>query len=146
MDLSIHSAAESDLEAIKNLLEENELPTKDLDQDNINLFVGFVDNNIRGVIGFEKYKNVGLLRSLAIKDLYKNQKIGTHLVHYLFDWCLSEQIDTLYLLTTTAEIYFTKFGFVKIDRFQVPYVIRETREFKDICPLSAVVMYKKMNL
>lgn len=145
MNLSIQPAEKPDLDMIKKLLDDNKLPTTDIYQDNVHFFVGCTDNGMIGVIGFEKYKNVGLLRSLAVKDPYKDQQIGTQLIKFLFNWCVSEQIDTLFLLTTSAEKYFTRFGFVDIDRHEVPDAIKQTREFKDICPVSAVVMYKKLN-
>ena len=145
MNLIIQSATENDIDTIKKLLDDNNLPTTDIHQDNIQLFTGLIDNKIVGVIGLEKYKNVGLLRSLAVNDLYKNQRVGTRLTRQIFDLCASDNIDKLYLLTTTAEKYFDKFGFVKIDRIEAPDAIKQTREFKDICPISAVVMYKKLN-
>jgi amino-acid N-acetyltransferase len=93
----------------------------------------------------EKYNNVGLLRSLAVTDLFKNRQVGTRLIRHIFDLCASEHIDKIYLLTTTAEKYFIKFGFLKIDRSEAPDILKQTREFKDICPVSAVLMYKNLN-
>ena len=60
----------------------------------------------------------------------------------MFDFCSSEKIEQLYLLTTTAEKYFYKFGFQAIDRVDVPKEILQTKEFKDICPLYAITMYR----
>ena len=85
------------------------------------------------------------MRSLAVKDTFKNQKIGERLVKHLLNFSSAEKIEELYLLTTTAEKYFEKFGFQKADRFKIHETIKQTREFKDICPVSAVVMYKKIN-
>jgi amino-acid N-acetyltransferase len=145
MDLIIQQATEKDLDAIKKLLDDNNLPTTDIHQDNIQLFIGLIDDKIMSVIGLEKYKNVGLLRSLAVTDLFKNQQVGSRLIRHIVDLCASEHIDKIYLLTTTADKYFVKFGFTKIERMEAPDILKQTREFKDICPVSAVLMYKSLN-
>ena len=145
MYLIIQQATEKDLDAIKKLLDDNNLPTTDIHQDNIQLFIGLIDDKIMSVIGLEKYKNVGLLRSLAVTDLFKNQQVGSRLIRHIVDLCASEHIDKIYLLTTTADKYFVKFGFTKIERMEAPDILKQTREFKDICPVSAVLMYKSLN-
>jgi amino-acid N-acetyltransferase len=105
---------------------------------------GMTYNQIIGSIGIEKYNQIGLSRSLAVDSKFINQKVGERLIQYLLDFCINEKITGLYLLTTTAEKYFDKFGFHKIERNNVPEKIVQTREFNDICPLSAVVMKKKL--
>jgi amino-acid N-acetyltransferase len=145
MNLIIKQATEREFDAIKKLLDDNNLPTTDIHQDNIQFFIGLIDDKIMSVIGLEKVKNIGLLRSLAVTDLFKNQQVGSRLIRQIFDLCASEHIDKLYLLTTTAEKYFVKFGFTKIERMEAPDILKQTREFKDICPVSAVLMYKKLN-
>lgn len=145
MNLIIKQATEREFDAIKKLLDDNNLPTTDIYQDNIQLFIGLIDDKIMSVIGLEKYKNVGLLRSLAVTDLFKNQQVGSRLIRHIVDLCASEHIDKIYLLTTTADKYFVKFGFTKIERMEAPDILKQTREFKDICPVSAVLMYKSLN-
>ena len=145
MNLIIKQATDREFDIIKKLLDDNNLPTTDIYQDNIQFFIGLINDKIMSVIGLEKYKDSGLLRSLAVNDLFKNQQVGTRLIQHLFNLCVSEHIDKIYLLTTTAENYFVKFGFLKIDRIEAPDILKQTREFKDICPLSAVLMYKNLN-
>jgi amino-acid N-acetyltransferase len=144
MNLKIRTATNSDLKEIIALLSANHLPTIDINENSVVLFVGLVNNELIGTIGIEKYDHIGLLRSLAVKDEFKSHKVGETLMKNLFDFCKVEQITNLYLLTTTADSYFDKFGFHKIDRNIVPEVIMQTREFKDICPLSAIVMQKAL--
>lgn len=144
MTLNIRPATNTDLEDILNLLSANQLPTIDMNENSVQLFVALFNNELIGTIGIEKFNQLALLRSLAVKDKFKNQKVGEQLVNYLFDFSKVEHISELYLLTTTAEKYFYKFGFHKIDRLKVPEIIMQTREFKDICPLSAVVMQRKL--
>lgn len=49
-----------------------------------------------------------------------------------------------YLLTTTAERYFPKFGFERIERHDVPASVQASTEFRSACPASAVVMRKPL--
>ena len=50
----------------------------------------------------------------------------------------------LHLLTTTAERFFTRHGFVVADRASAPPAIRQTREFADLCPASAAYLTKDL--
>ncbi len=143
-DVKIQPAKQADLNKIIRLLSKEQLPVIDMGDEAVHLFVAMIRDEIISVIGLEKYKNKGLLRSLAVEEAYKNQKTGEAMIKYLFEYCDKEKITALYLLTTTAENYFTRFGFQQTDRFKVPAVIRQTREFKDLCPASAVVMVRLM--
>ena len=82
------------------------------------------------------------------KEYYKIpvifQAIDRQFCYFLYrqNYCHEESIDDLYLLTTTAEKYFLKFGFNKIEKISAPELIKQTEEFKSICPESAVFMHK----
>jgi N-acetylglutamate synthase-like GNAT family acetyltransferase len=49
-------------------------------------------------------------------------------------------VRDVYLLTTTAEQFFVRFGFTTVDRIEVPLSVRESVEFRSACPASATVM------
>jgi N-acetylglutamate synthase-like GNAT family acetyltransferase len=53
-------------------------------------------------------------------------------------------IRELYLLTTTAETFFAKRGFLRAPRDSAPPAIRATREFSGICPASSAFMSKRL--
>lgn len=144
MNISIDPAKPESVDEIKSLLAANNLPTEDITDGTVRLFEVRQDNELVATIGVEKYNSTGLLRSLAVKDELKGQGIGEQLVNHLLDYCTSAQVTELYLLTTTAEKYFEKFGFQQISRDMVSEEIRQTREFQDICPCSAVVMHKPL--
>ena len=46
------------------------------------------------------------------------------------------------LLTTTAEGWFPRLGFVRVDRARVPAAVQLSVEFTAACPASAVVMWR----
>jgi len=140
MECFIRKAKENEYRAIIHLLASNNLPTSDIYQKNISLFVGLQDNEIIATIGIEIYEKVALLRSLCVKEGFKNQHFGKKMLTHLLTVCAKEKIEMLYLLTTTAERYFLRHGFEKIARENTPFIIQQTHEFKDICPSSAVVM------
>ena len=144
MSISIKPAKPESIEGIKSLLAANNLPTSDITDETVRLFVVRQNNELVAAVGVEVYSRTGLLRSLAVKDSLKGNGIGEMLVNHLFDYCASEQVSELYLLTTTAEKYFERFGFQQISRDTVSEEIRQTREFQDICPCTAVVMHKTL--
>ena len=45
-----------------------------------------------------------------------------------------------YLLTTTADNWFPRFGFAQVDRASVPAAIGETWELKTVCSETATAM------
>ena len=52
-------------------------------------------------------------------------------------------VKALYLLTTTAEHYFPTFGFTVVSRDSVPDDVKETPEYRGMCPSSATVMVRQ---
>jgi N-acetylglutamate synthase-like GNAT family acetyltransferase len=49
-------------------------------------------------------------------------------------------VASLYLLTTTAEPLFARWGFRRIERDAAPAAVRATKQFASLCPSSAVMM------
>jgi SAM-dependent methyltransferase len=66
--------------------------------------------------------------------------VGESLVLNRLAWSLSEGLQDLYLLTTTAADYFRRFGFEVIERAEVPAAVQQSCEFASICPSTATVM------
>jgi amino-acid N-acetyltransferase len=50
----------------------------------------------------------------------------------------------VFLLTTTAEKFFPRFGFEQIAREDVPPSVQASVEFTSACPTSAIVMRKRL--
>ena len=53
-------------------------------------------------------------------------------------------IRDVFLLTTTAEQYFPRFGFACVGRESVPKAVQVSAEFQGACPTTATVMRKSM--
>jgi amino-acid N-acetyltransferase len=127
---------------IIELLAAEKLPVSDLPEKLENFIVAIQDGVVVGVGGIEVYGKYGLLRSLAIHPKHRSAGIASTLLERLDSMSKEKGLTALYLLTETAQAYFERKGYIKITRDEVPYEIRQSSEFRDICPVSAIVMKK----
>ena len=128
---------------VKHLLAECALPCEDITTAQLQHFVVVrQQTNLVGVIGLELLGSFALLRSLAVQIDFRGQKIASQLTKQAEVYARSQNVKSLYLLTTTAEGFFTKQGYRTMDRNAVPAVVRETTEFRSICPSTAKCMVK----
>jgi N-acetylglutamate synthase-like GNAT family acetyltransferase len=139
-EIEIAAATAADVEAIKALLTQNDLPVAGVD-DHWKTFVIARDGaRLIGCGGSEAYSFAALIRSIAVHPEYRRHGIGRRLVRQLLDRLSARGIREFYLLTTTAEAYFRKRGFKTIDRDEVHPQLLASREFQDGCPESATCM------
>ena len=142
--MKIRRAKSSDLSAVERLLTASDLPTDGV-RDNFSGFVVADDNGaIAGAIGLEKYGSVALLRSAVVAPDHRGTGVGRKLVEQLLERAEEAGVDELYLLTTTAEKYFPRFGFTRITRATVPDAVKASAEFRGACPDTAVVMSRPL--
>ena len=140
-------ASAEDEEKIKHILAAGDLPYQDISSSLLQHFLIVKDDNasiIAGVVGLEQIDDVGLLRSLAVAKAYRRKGLATQLVNKIEEYARSKKVATLYLLTLTAEFFFTKQGYQKADRESAPPVLQKTTEFKSLCPETAVCMKKHL--
>ena len=142
--VGVMKATSEDYEGVVGLLSSQKLPVEDIDKKLSHFFVKKEGSTIAGVIGLEIYGRYGLLRSLATDPAHINKGIASALVHELINYANQEGLEEVYLLTETAEKYFEKKGFVKISREEVVEPVKQSTEFKHVCPASAVVMKKEI--
>ena len=142
--MRFRNAKSADLAAVENLLATNDLPLDGV-RENFASFVVAEDRGaIRGAIGLEKYGSVALLRSAVVSQDDRGSGIGSRLVEQLLNRAAEEGIEDLYLLTTTAEEYFPRFGFTRTTRMAVPDAVKASAEFQGACPDTAVVMTRRV--
>jgi amino-acid N-acetyltransferase len=125
------------------LLVENELPVSDLDESKM-LFVLKKENSIIGTGGLEIFDECALLRSVSLKREERGKNLGRYITRQLESFAKNRSVNCIYLLTTTAKDFFTKEGYIEVDRNNVPGQIQNTSEFSSVCPTTAVVMKKIM--
>jgi N-acetylglutamate synthase-like GNAT family acetyltransferase len=96
------------------------------------------------VIGLEVINMMGLVGSLAVAPSFRGKGIAKELYSRILAYAHLKGIMKLYLLTLTAEGFFSKLGFNKVDRNNVPAAIQSTEEFRSLCPATAVCMVKNI--
>lgn len=126
---------------IRRLLNDAGLPTADL-SDRITFLGMWREERLVGVIGLEAFGDVGLLRSLAVDASLRGTGLGGWLVDQLEESAAGEGIQTLYLLTTTAEAFFARRGYLRVPRESAPPALQATSEFSTLCPSSSACMCK----
>lgn len=140
-DITFGRAAAADLTAVRALLDRGGLPTADLQPAHLEqFFVARAGDRLAGVVGIEGLGTLGLLRSLAVAPELRGRQLGHRLWAHARAEARRRGIQQLYLLTTTAEPLFAKWGFVRVAREVVPDAVRTTAEYAALCPSSAVVM------
>lgn len=133
------------LTEIKQLLSACELPTSDISPSKTLLFFGcHSDGKLVGVIGLEVYGQIALLRSLAVAPELRKHGLGKSLVTFAEAHAASFGVESLYLLTTTAEAFFTKLGYSPASREEAPSPIKATSQFSGLCPASSIFMHKHL--
>ena len=139
-EIRIAGATEGDLDAIKQLLTDNQLPTAGVDEHWKTFIVARDGDAVVGCGGAEAHEFAALLRSIAVHPEYRSLGIGRKIVRQLLDRLASRGIREFYLLTTTAQEYFRKRGFKVIDHDEVHPQLLGSEEFRGACPDSAVCM------
>ncbi|MCU0649104.1 MAG: arsenic resistance N-acetyltransferase ArsN2 [Gemmatimonadaceae bacterium] len=147
---ALRTATPADRAAIEALLAAAELPTvgiATLLADHAADFVVATDpadpEQLVAVAGLERCgARVALLRSVAVHPSWRSHGLARDAVRALLAHADDAGLDALYLLTTTAQEYFPRFGFTRVARTAVPDAIAATAEFTDACPASAIVMVR----
>ena len=130
---------------IKQLLSTCELLVSDIVPSKSLLFFGCrSDSELVGIVGLELSGPVALLRSLAVLPQYRNYCLGKALVAHAESYAASLCVQQLFLLTTTAEAYFSKLGYSAASREDAPLPIKATAQFSDLCPASSTFMSKRL--
>jgi amino-acid N-acetyltransferase len=133
------------LAAAKALLDAAQLPTSDLtDAHCEHFFYAGPASAPTGLVGLELFGDVALLRSLVVSPEARSSGVGSALVQCAETHAHSRGVRVLYLLTTTAEGYFSRRGYSRAEREQAPHPIRSSREFSGLCPSSSAFMSKQL--
>ena len=127
--------------AVLALLGENDLPIADLDESKV-LFTCLSNEEVIGTGGLEFFRDCALLRSVSVRKDLQKRGLGKFIVDELEKIAKGKGINRLYLLTTTAEDFFTKLGYKTVDREELPIEIKNTTEFTSVCPSTARVLRK----
>ncbi len=142
--ITLRPAKQADLAALERLLEQLSLPTAGLAEWWPRFTVAEAGGQVIGLAGVEQYADGVLLRSVAVAPSNRSSGLGRALVDSVLAEAVRQGYRDAYLLTTTAERYFPRLGFAPIGREEVPASVRQSIEFREACPASAVVMHRAL--
>lgn len=141
----LQQADDSALSYVETLLENNDLPSTDVQSKPGCFYVGYDGDDRIGIGGVEVHGRDGLLRSLVIEQETRGDGFGSAMCEALETRARDGGAEMLYLLTTTAPEFFADRGYGEIERADAPAAIRQTTEFDDLCPASAICMKKSLS-
>jgi amino-acid N-acetyltransferase len=144
MPIQIERARPEEMDIVLGLLAEHHLPLDGLREHLATTLVARQDGRIVGSAALEVYADGALLRSVAVAPALQRRRLGRELTDAAIRLAQEHGTPAIYLLTTTAEQYFPKFGFERITRADVPLDVQTSIEFTSACPSSAVVMRKRL--
>lgn len=133
-------ASPADLDAVRDLLARLHLPAADVGGPAQAFLLARAAGELVGCVGLERHGDDALLRSLAVIPRMQGSGLGKALYAHALADARRSGTRALYLLTTTAAPFFARAGFAPIDRAQVPPAVRESPEFRSLCPASAICM------
>jgi amino-acid N-acetyltransferase len=142
--MKIDVATENDLAEVRRLLERQHLPIDGLDEHVGTMLIARDGAQIVGTAALEVYADGALLRSVAVESGHRARGLGQHLTESALQLAQAYGMRDVFLLTTTAEGFFTRFGFETITRAAVPESVQASIEFRSACPASATVMHKRL--
>ena len=138
----IEPATSHDLPDVRALLESQHLPLDGVDELVPTMIVARDNGKVVGVAALELYADGALLRSVVVDPVVQGQRVGHRLTEAALQMARDGGARAVFLLTTTAERFFPKFGFEGIARADVPASVQASVEFQSACPASAAVMRK----
>lgn len=142
--VEVERARPDDGPSILRLLAESGLPLDGLLDHLDTAFVARAEGRLVGCAALEVYPGGALLRSVAVDRSARGRGIGRALTDAAVALAQSLDLPDIYLLTTTAEHYFPRLGFVTIPRDQVPASVQQSVEFWSACPASAIAMKHRL--
>jgi arsenate reductase len=144
-DVTLAPAARRDMDAVRRLLAQAELPIAGLeDQFPAAYVLARRGGEIVGVAGLETYGTFGLLRSVTVLPGLRRNGTGRALIADRLAAARARGLHGVYLLTTTAADYFQQRGFSPALREKVPADLAASPEFSGACPTSATCMVLRL--
>lgn len=144
MPTIVERANREDIASVLSLLQRHGLPVDGADAMGDAIVVARRDGRIVGAAGLELYADGALLRSVVVDAKAQGQGLGQRLTEAALALAAARDEPAVFLLTTTAEHFFPRFGFERIEREDVPESVRQSVEFRSACPASAIVMRKQL--
>jgi protein-tyrosine-phosphatase/N-acetylglutamate synthase-like GNAT family acetyltransferase len=139
--VSLGTPVGGELAIIEALARENGLPTEVVREHFPDAYVvARRDGAVVGVAALEAHDASGLLRTVAVSSAERGRGTGLALTADRLAMAWANGLESVYLLTTTAEPLFRRFGFMDAERASAPATLTASPEFAALCPASATCM------
>ncbi|MFI5335766.1 MAG: arsenic resistance N-acetyltransferase ArsN2 [Opitutales bacterium] len=138
--VTIESAAPADEPAIGALLQAARLPSGDFAPHLGHFLVARQEGTLVGAVGAEVCGEDALLRSLVVTPAGRGNGLGQRLLGAMDRAAPAWGVKRWWLLTTTAEVFFSARGFQPAGRDSAPPGIRATGQFTGGCCASAACL------
>jgi amino-acid N-acetyltransferase len=139
--VSVESPTPDDLAATESLAGASELPVEVVRHQFPDAYaVARRGGVLVGVAALERYDNIGLLRTVAVASSERGRGTGIALAANRLVAAREAGLSAVFLLTTTAALFFSRFGFIEAERSAVPAALQHSLELADLCPCSATCM------
>ena len=143
--MKIIPVEETDLSEVRLLIDESQLNPDGLEQHFSHFLKLILDDDMVAVAGLEVYGQIGLLRSVAVIDEYRNSGLGRGLTKAIINKARAMGIVDLYVCTETAAEFFTRFGFRKTDLADIaPALMQQSLHLVSIYSESSTLMHLKL--
>lgn len=142
-EIIISPADSADFPQVLQLLKMNALPTDGVASFFGNFVVAKAGGRVVGAAGFELHGDHALLRSVVVGEDVRGTGLGERLVSRIIE-SAATKARSIYLLTTTAERYFPRFGFEITTRDCAPAALNASEEFAHACPATATLMFREL--
>ncbi len=142
--VELRAARPSDLPEVLTLLDNAQLSTAGVAEAFPQFVVAESDGRLIGAAGLEIFGASALLRSVVVENSWRGTGVGRRLIEHALDEAKASRIDDVFLLTTTAEHYFPRFGFACVSRECAAAEVQSSVEFQGACPDTAVLMRKSL--
>jgi amino-acid N-acetyltransferase len=141
--LTIAQATPADVGEILTLLQLAGLSGNGVAEQADTFLIAREDGRLVAVAGLEDHQSVGLIRSVASHPDHRQRGLATTLVQTLIDRSRALGHRAVYLRTSTAEAYFARFGFRRVEIAQVNPAILASGQFQGEECASTPVMVRE---
>jgi amino-acid N-acetyltransferase len=139
-NFSFIEVTSDDLDRVQTLLRSNQLPFEDCGN-HLSNFIGIAqESQIIAIGGFEPVDGFALLRSVSVDSQFRGLGLGSSLIKQILGQLRLLKLEAVYILTETADQYFSQLGFKAIERDKLPVDIQTTQQCQTLCPGSAIAM------
>ncbi len=110
------------------------------ESDNVRMLKAYVDGELVGCVGYERYAKSAVLHSLVVIREAKGEGVGRALVETLLAKLRDAGCEQVFLMTADTSRYFGYFGFAPVELGTIDPEVRKSVELSAYAPGEATCM------